>query len=79
MRTWIVCAVLFYLGAPIIKGVAGHGNVKRVVNTHALILQHGASPDFYLHVFDGWLSASAASGAVRKVCSGDQPASLPAW
>jgi hypothetical protein len=49
-------------GAPVIKPVPGHSRARRVINTHALILQGGLGDAFYLHVYDGWLSASSISG-----------------
>ena len=49
-------------GAPIIKPVLDASRFKRVINTHALILQGGPGDAFFLHVFDGWVSASSLDG-----------------
>ena len=35
---------------------------QRVINTRALILQGGFGNDFYIHVYDGWLTATAICG-----------------
>jgi len=49
-------------GAPVMKPVPGHDRAKRVVNTRALILQGGMTDALYMHVYDGWLSASGIGG-----------------
>jgi hypothetical protein len=49
-------------GAPVLKSVAGHPRAQRVINTRALILQDSGSGTFYIHVYDGWLQASAIGG-----------------
>lgn len=49
-------------GAPVIKPVASAPRFSRVINTRALILQGGLEQNFYLHVYDGWLSASTLDG-----------------
>ena len=49
-------------GAPVIKPVASAPRFSRVINTRALILQGGLEQNFYIHVYDGWLSASSISG-----------------
>jgi hypothetical protein len=49
-------------GAPVLKPVPGNARFQRVINTRALILQGGLGQNFYLHVYDGWLSASAITG-----------------
>src|SRR6185369_13786943 len=35
---------------------------SRVINTRALIVQGGFGNNFYIHVYDGWLSASSLAG-----------------
>ena len=45
-------------GAPVIKPVADDARFQRVINTKALILQDRRGT-FFLHVYDGWVSASA--------------------
>src|SRR5262249_27048891 len=35
---------------------------QRVINTKALILRGGFGDKYYIHVYDGWLSASSAEG-----------------
>jgi hypothetical protein len=49
-------------GPPRIAPVPADTRVKRVINTHALILQAGLGDDFYLHVYDGWLTAPKLEG-----------------
>jgi len=49
-------------GAPVTKPVDGHPDYARVVNTRALIVRGGFDNAYYLHVYDGWMTASALSG-----------------
>jgi len=49
-------------GAPVIKAAPGNARFNRVINTRALILQGGLEQNFYIHVYDGWLSSSTISG-----------------
>ncbi len=49
-------------GAPVMKPVPGHSRYNRVVNTRALIVQGGFGDSFYMHVYDGWLSANSLEG-----------------
>lgn len=49
-------------GLPVIKPVPSNSRFSRVINTRALILQGGIEQNFYLHVYDGWLSASSIAG-----------------
>jgi len=49
-------------GPPVIKPVASAPRFSRVINTRALILQGGLEQSFYMHVYDGWLTASALTG-----------------
>jgi hypothetical protein len=49
-------------GAPVLQPVAGGNGVQRVVNTRALILKSPAAPEFFLHVYDGWLMARSLDG-----------------
>ncbi len=49
-------------GAPVMTAVPGHSHVQRVLNTRALILKGGLGDNFYIHVYDGWLSASTLEG-----------------
>ena len=48
-------------GAPVIKPTSDT-RFQRVVNTRALILQGGLEQNFFIHVYDGWLSSSSISG-----------------
>ncbi len=48
-------------GAPVIKPVAG-SRFERVINTQALIARTRLDSTWYLHVFDGWLSATSFDG-----------------
>jgi hypothetical protein len=47
-------------GAAVLRPVPGSG-FQRVINTRAAILRQGGGP-YYLHVYDGWLSARAVEG-----------------
>ena len=49
-------------GAPVMKPAPGSSRFQRVVNTRALILQGGFGNKFYVHVYDGWLSADTLAG-----------------
>jgi len=49
-------------GAPVLKPVPGHSLAQRVINTRALILQGGLGNNFYIHVYDGWLTSSTING-----------------
>jgi hypothetical protein len=49
-------------GAPVLKPVPDDSRFERVINTRALILRGGFSRDFYIHVYDGWLSAGSLDG-----------------
>ena len=49
-------------GAPVLKAVPGYPHAKRVINTRALILQGGLTNSFYMHVYDGWLTAGDIAG-----------------
>jgi hypothetical protein len=46
-----------------------HTRFQRVVNTRALIARVGSSAPYYLHVYDGWLSASALDGPWTQASS----------
>jgi hypothetical protein len=46
-------------GAPVMKPVPNYTRWQRVINTRALILKGGLGDNFYIHVFDGWLSANS--------------------
>ncbi len=49
-------------GAPVWKPVPSDSSVQRLINTRALILQTGLDQALYLHVYDGWLTASSLAG-----------------
>jgi hypothetical protein len=50
-------------GAPVLKPVPNHPDMQRVINTRALILYAGVfSKSYYLHVYDGWLTAGTLAG-----------------
>ncbi len=49
-------------GAPVMTPVPGHDRVQRVLNTRALILKGGLGDSFYIHVYDGWLTADSLAG-----------------
>jgi hypothetical protein len=48
-------------GNPIVRPVAGTA-FERVINTEALMLQPQGGGNYYLHVYDGWMSAGAITG-----------------
>jgi hypothetical protein len=52
-------------GKPVARKVPG-SRFERVINTQALIARAGSSGLWYLHVFDGWLSASTLDGSWTK-------------
>jgi hypothetical protein len=49
-------------GAPVLKPVPSDSRFQRVINTRALILQGCLGQRFYIHVYDGWLTANSISG-----------------
>jgi hypothetical protein len=49
-------------GAPVLKPAPSSSRFQRVINTRALILQGGFGQQFYIHVYDGWLSSSSING-----------------
>jgi hypothetical protein len=49
-------------GAPVLKPVPTDSRFERVINTRALILKGGLGQNYYMHVYDGWLSSSAITG-----------------
>jgi len=49
-------------GAAAIRPLPDDSRFRRVINTRALILQSGGGDTFYLHVYDGWLSAQTLEG-----------------
>lgn len=49
-------------GPAAIRPLPDDTRFKRVINTRALILQSGGGDTFYLHVYDGWLSAQTLDG-----------------
>ena len=53
-------------GTPVIKELPDDTRFKRVINTRALMLQGGLGDSWYLHVYDGWLSASSLDGPWTK-------------
>ncbi|HXX86069.1 MAG TPA: hypothetical protein VEN29_19090 [Casimicrobiaceae bacterium] len=57
-------------GAPVLKPVPNHSRAQRVINTRALILQGGFGNNFYIHVYDGWLSSSSINGPWTQATPG---------
>ena len=49
-------------GAPVWKPVPDNSRFQRVINTSALILKGGLGDQLYMHVYDGWLTASTLAG-----------------
>jgi len=48
-------------GSPVVRPVSGT-NFQRVINTEALMLSPQGDSNYYLHVYDGWVYASAIAG-----------------
>jgi hypothetical protein len=48
-------------GAPVVRPVPGT-IFERVINTRALVIREQGTSTWYLHVYDGWLSAAAVNG-----------------
>jgi hypothetical protein len=57
-------------GAPVMKPVPSHARWQRVINTRALILQGGFGNNYYIHVYDGWLSAASLDGPWTQASTG---------
>ncbi len=49
-------------GAPVLKKPAGQFRFERVINTRALILKSGFIDQYYLHLYDGWMTATSLTG-----------------
>jgi hypothetical protein len=49
-------------GAPVLKPVPNSGGFQRVINTRALIVKSPSEPQFFIHVYDGWLMALSLDG-----------------
>jgi hypothetical protein len=54
----------------VMKPVPDHSRWQRVINTRALILQGGLGNSYYIHVYDGWLSASSLDGPWTQAATG---------
>ena len=57
-------------GAPVMKPVPNHPRAQRVINTRALILQGGLGNNFYIHVYDGWLTSTTINGPWTQASPG---------
>ena len=57
-------------GAPVLKPAPNSTRFQRVINTRALILKGGFGNSFYMHVYDGWLSADTINGPWSQVFMG---------
>ncbi|MBK8175126.1 MAG: hypothetical protein IPK66_07635 [Rhodospirillales bacterium] len=62
-------------GATVTRAVPGTG-FERVINTRAIILRQPGTAAFYLHVYDGWLTASSLEGPWQQASS--MPAGIDA-
>jgi hypothetical protein len=49
-------------GPPALRPAANNPAYQRVINTRALILQRTAEKDFFIHVFDGWMTSPSIQG-----------------
>ncbi|MFO1323704.1 MAG: hypothetical protein U1F15_06540 [Burkholderiales bacterium] len=49
-------------GPPVLKPVTGSPGFQRVINTRALILKAPSAPQYFLHVYDGWMMANSLDG-----------------
>src|SRR4029453_9270949 len=45
-----------------VKPIPDRGGFQRVINTRALIVKSASEPQFFLHVYDGWLMAVSLDG-----------------
>jgi hypothetical protein len=54
-------------GAPVVGPIPNNTVYQRVINTRALILQRVVEKDYFIHVFDGWLTAPSIQGPWSKV------------
>jgi len=61
-------------GAPVWKPASADSRFQRVMNTQALILKGGFADQLYMHVYDGWLSATSIAGPWTR--SNAQPLGL---
>lgn len=52
-------------GAPVLRAVANTA-YERIINTAALILRRQSGAPYYLHAYDGWLSAEQVDGPWRR-------------
>ena len=52
-------------GEPVLRAVAGT-SYDRIINTAALILRQQGGGPYYLHAYDGWLSANQVDGPWRR-------------
>jgi hypothetical protein len=57
-------------GAPVMKPLPDHPEYQRVINTRALILQGALDRAWYLHVYDGWLTANSVDGPWTQASMG---------
>jgi hypothetical protein len=46
----------------VLKAIPDRSRFQRVINTRALIIQGGLTDAYYMHVYDGWLSAQTLTG-----------------
>lgn len=60
-------------GKPVLRPVP-NSSFERVINTRALILREQSGGAYYLHVYDGWLTASTVDG--RWSQTADTPSSI---
>jgi hypothetical protein len=49
-------------GAPALRPVPGSNGFQRIINTRALIVKSASAPQFFMHVYDGWLMATTLDG-----------------
>ncbi len=49
-------------GPPVLKPIPDSGGFQRVINTRALIVKAASEPQYFLHVYDGWLMAPSLDG-----------------
>ena len=53
-------------GAPVTKPIANHTRFERIINTRAMIVRGGVGNAYYVHVYDGWLTAASLAGPWSK-------------
>jgi hypothetical protein len=57
-------------GKPVLKPVPDESRFDRVINTRALIVKSRFIDEYYLHLYDGWVTATSISGPWSQASPG---------